>query len=130
MTEYLMKMCIKNLNIGNNGIVEYEKDSLFGFQHAECLETFYFSENRFVILFGWSAIEFTLFVTRARKLLEVNFSYMPWKFTNYHSDFNISSSKFFNIFLPCPEHLQTVNIGHVLADAALHINATLIGCKK
>ncbi|CAC5366358.1 LINGO [Mytilus coruscus] len=50
MMKYLKTICVENLNLSNNGIVDYEFESLFTFDRPECLQTLSFKGNRLLLL--------------------------------------------------------------------------------
>ena len=50
MTKYLRTICVENLDLSQNGIVDYEPGSLFTFRYPECIQHLSIRGNRFKII--------------------------------------------------------------------------------
>ncbi|CAG2194083.1 unnamed protein product [Mytilus edulis] len=50
MTKYLQTICVENLDLSQNGIVDYEPGSLFTFRYPECIQHLSVRANRFTII--------------------------------------------------------------------------------
>ncbi|CAC5360158.1 unnamed protein product [Mytilus coruscus] len=47
MMKYLRTICVKTLNLADNGMVDFGKNSLLSYDHPECFENIVLSANRF-----------------------------------------------------------------------------------
>ncbi|CAC5386493.1 unnamed protein product [Mytilus coruscus] len=50
MTKYLRTICVENLDLSQNGIVDYEPGSLFTFRYPECIQNMSVRANRVTII--------------------------------------------------------------------------------
>ncbi|CAG2233128.1 unnamed protein product [Mytilus edulis] len=50
MTKYLQTICVENLDLSQNGIVDYEPGSLFTFRYPECIQHLSVRANRFTLI--------------------------------------------------------------------------------
>ncbi|XP_071181796.1 toll-like receptor 3 [Mytilus edulis] len=50
MTKYLQTICVENLDLSQNGIVDYVPGSLFNFRFPECIQHLSVRANRFTII--------------------------------------------------------------------------------
>ncbi|CAG2203132.1 unnamed protein product [Mytilus edulis] len=52
MMQYLRTICVEWLDLSDNGIVDFEEDSLLSYDRPECLENIFFKGNRFAFSKG------------------------------------------------------------------------------
>ncbi|XP_063427092.1 toll-like receptor 4 [Mytilus trossulus] len=71
----LKTICIENLDLSENGIVDYTRGALFSFDQPECLQKMSFKGNRF-LLFNWkNQKEVNSFFFKALQLKTLDYSY-------------------------------------------------------
>lgn len=82
MMKYLQTICVKTLNLADNGIVDFQKHSLMTYDHPECFINLVLSANRFTFHIGRKVGEALTLASRAVNLKLFDFSYNPIRFTN------------------------------------------------
>ncbi|VDI13865.1 Hypothetical predicted protein, partial [Mytilus galloprovincialis] len=75
ITKHLKTICVENLDLSENGIVDYEPGSLFSFDHPECLRHLSFKGNRFVLYNLEKRDEINLFFKKAIRLKYLDYSF-------------------------------------------------------
>ncbi|CAC5394569.1 unnamed protein product [Mytilus coruscus] len=115
--KHLKTICVKNLDLSENGIVEYEPGSLFSFDHPECLRHLLFKGNRFVLYNLEKRDELNLFFKKAIRLKYLDYSFNA---VNYNikksltSNVNLGSSEASYVFLPTS--LETLDISYTVLN--------------
>ncbi|XP_060074946.1 toll-like receptor 4 [Ylistrum balloti] len=82
MTKYFRHLCIEDINIGKNGIVEFDVEALANLKHISCLRRFILRENNFLFAFPKYSIDIMKLFYHAVNLQEIDYSYMAIQFSN------------------------------------------------
>ncbi|XP_060074967.1 toll-like receptor 4 [Ylistrum balloti] len=82
MAKYIKHLCIEDLNIGKNGIVELDVDAVESFTDNSCLRRLILRENN--VLFTLPKYLFIImkFLTQAVNLQEIDYSYIAIQFSD------------------------------------------------
>ncbi|VDI14488.1 Hypothetical predicted protein [Mytilus galloprovincialis] len=76
MTKYLQTICVENLDLSQNGIVDYEPGSLFTFRYPECIQHLSVRANRFTIISNKIQLQYlNNFTRQASRLKTWDISY-------------------------------------------------------
>ncbi|XP_060074966.1 toll-like receptor 4 [Ylistrum balloti] len=86
MTRYYRQLCVEDINVGNNGIVEIEVGTLESFDDFSCLKRYSLSENNFIFTFPHFALSVMTFYTKSIHLEELDYSYVAIKFPKEMND--------------------------------------------
>ncbi|XP_069119736.1 toll-like receptor 2 [Argopecten irradians] len=81
MTRYYRQLCVEDINVGNNGIVEIEVGTLELFDDFSCLKRMTLSENNFMFTFPRFAFSIMSFYAKSVNLEELDYSYVAIKFS-------------------------------------------------
>ncbi|XP_071122598.1 uncharacterized protein [Mytilus edulis] len=73
--KHLKTICVGNLDLSENGIVDYEPGSVFSFDHPECLRHLSFKGNRFVLYNMEKRDEINMFFKKAIQLKYIDYSF-------------------------------------------------------
>ncbi|XP_052063369.1 toll-like receptor 2 [Mytilus californianus] len=76
LMKYLRTICIDSLDLSKTGIVDYQQNSLFSFEHPECFNTFIISANRLPSTTADHYIEAITFARNAVNMKVYDFSYL------------------------------------------------------
>lgn len=105
----LKTICVENLDLSENRIVDYEPGSLFSFDHPECLRHISFKGNRFLLFSEKSINETKYFVSKTVRLKSLDYSYNA---VNYGIKYSGTSNSDLNCsFHSCvilPESLEKI----------------------
>ncbi|XP_021375444.1 toll-like receptor 4 [Mizuhopecten yessoensis] len=91
MTKYYKHLCIEDVNIGKNGIVEVDVDSIESFIDNSCLKRFVMRENNFLFTFPKFMFAIVRFLVQAVNLQEIDYSYIAIQFSD------VSGNQFPNV---------------------------------
>ncbi|CAC5386488.1 unnamed protein product [Mytilus coruscus] len=76
MTKYLRRICVENLDLSQNGIVDYEPGSLFTFRYPECIQNMSVRANRFAMISNKIQLQYlNNFTRQASRLKTWDISY-------------------------------------------------------
>ncbi|XP_076103062.1 toll-like receptor 2 [Mytilus galloprovincialis] len=121
MMQYLRTICVEWLDLSDNGIVDFEEDSLLSYDRPECLENIFFKGNRFAFSKGRQMDELKSFLQNCKNLKTLDYSYIPVKYelSNNDLDRNIVhekqqfESKSSEVII-LPRSLETLLLSNVL----------------
>ncbi|XP_021372814.1 toll-like receptor 2 [Mizuhopecten yessoensis] len=82
MTQYYRQLCVEDIDLGNNGIVEIAVGTLESFVDFSCLRRISFSENNFLFTFPRFAQSILTFFEESVYLEEFDYSYVAIKFSH------------------------------------------------
>ncbi|XP_052088552.1 toll-like receptor 2 type-1 [Mytilus californianus] len=82
MMKYLRTICVKTLNLADNGIVDFRENSLLSYDHPECFENIVLSANRFTFHIGRKMKEILTLIHKLKNVVLFDFSYNPIRFSN------------------------------------------------
>ncbi|XP_069119729.1 toll-like receptor 4 [Argopecten irradians] len=82
MTRYLQQLCVEDFNIGKNGIVEIDVESVQEFRNINCLTRFVMRENNFILPFPKFLFIVVHFISHATNLQEFDYSYIAMQFSD------------------------------------------------
>ncbi|CAG2243116.1 unnamed protein product [Mytilus edulis] len=115
MMKYLKTICVENLDLSNNGIVDYEPGSLFTFDRPECLQTLSLNRNRFVIVTMKTVSDFNSFCGKSVQLKSIDYSYNA---VNYIMDNSVNSilekESFHGSYVTLPKSLEKLNMSNTI----------------
>ncbi|VDI29715.1 decorin, partial [Mytilus galloprovincialis] len=115
MMKYLKTICVENLDLSNNGIVDYEPGSLFTFDRPECLQTLSLNRNRFVIVTTKTISDFNSFCGKSVQLKSIDYSYNA---VNYFIDNSVNSilekERHHGSFVTLPKSLEKLDMRNTL----------------
>ncbi|CAC5425727.1 unnamed protein product [Mytilus coruscus] len=115
--ENLKTICVENLDLSENGIVDYDPGSLFSFDHPECLRHLSFKGNRFLLFSEKSLNETQHFFNRTVRLKSLDYSYNT---VNYAIKNSVSSNSDLNCsFHSCvilPKSLEKIDVSYTIAN--------------
>lgn len=101
--KYLKTICVESLDLSDNGIVDYEPNSLFSYDRPECITNMNFMGNRFSLKFGIQMNELNSFFRNAVSLKTLVYSYIAVRYKlpdrSYDKDLQNDNADNF-IFLP------------------------------
>lgn len=86
MVKYYQRLCVEDINIGSNGIVEIEVGSLESFVDFTCLKRYTLSENNFLITFPRFSLSVLKLFELAVNLEEIDYSYVAIQFTKHNNN--------------------------------------------
>ncbi|XP_063431725.1 toll-like receptor 4 [Mytilus trossulus] len=86
MMQYLRTICVEWLYLSDNGIVDFEEDSLLSYDRPECLEHMYFKGNRFAFSKGRQMDELQSFIQNSTNLKTLDYSYIPVRYEPSNND--------------------------------------------
>ena len=114
----LKTICIENLDLSENGIVDYTRGSLFSFDQPECLKKVSFKGNRF-FLFNWkNQKDVNSFFIKALRLKTLDYSYNVVNFviptnalTSTLKETNAAGS-----YITLPQSLEQLDISYTVVN--------------
>ncbi|CAG2196865.1 CD283 [Mytilus edulis] len=118
IVKYLKTICVENLDLSENGIVDNEPGSLFSFDHPECLQHLSFKGNRFLLLTEKNRNDLNLFFHGTVRLKSLDYSYNTVNYviknavTSY-SEYNCS----FHSCVVLPTSLENIDISYTIANS-------------
>ncbi|VDI61017.1 Hypothetical predicted protein [Mytilus galloprovincialis] len=112
----LKTICVENLDLSENGIVDYEPGSLFSFDHPKCLRHISFKGNRFLLFSEKNLNEIQYFFRKTVRLKSFDYSYNA---VNYGIKYSGTSNLDFNCsFYSCvilPKSLEKLDVSYTIA---------------
>ena len=118
MMRYLKTICVSQLDLNNNNIVDFVANSLFSFEKPHCIEHINLSGNRFGFAHNSPIFEIINLIFRFTNIKTFDFSYIPLTFIDYDSDFcerRLNAS--FNLLLP--KSIEEIRLSHIMGAAAV-----------
>ncbi|XP_052064553.1 leucine-rich repeat and immunoglobulin-like domain-containing nogo receptor-interacting protein 1 isoform X1 [Mytilus californianus] len=113
----LKTICVENLDLSENGIVDYEPGSLFSFNHPKCLRHISFKRNRFMLFSDKNLNEIQIFFSKTVKLKSIDYSYNA---VNYVMKNSVTSNSDLNCSLhSCvilPKSLEKIYLSYTIAN--------------
>ncbi|CAC5395020.1 unnamed protein product [Mytilus coruscus] len=118
MMRYLKTVCVETLDLSDNGIVDFDENSLFSFDRPECLKYLYFKGNRFAFAYGRQLDEVKTFFNKSVALKTFDYSFIPVRYRLYANDFRFHAPDyhFSNNIIYLPRSLEKLVLGNVLCD--------------
>ncbi|XP_052100828.1 toll-like receptor 1 [Mytilus californianus] len=119
MMQYLKTICVEWLHLSDNGIVDFEKDSLLSFDRPECIEHIFFKGNRFAFSKGRQMDEIKSFFQNSKNLKTLDYSYIPVRYELSNKDLGRNvvhekqQSKSSEVII-FPRSLETLLLSNVL----------------
>lgn len=86
MMQYVKTICVESLYLSNNGIVDFEENSLLSFERPECLKHIFFRGNRFALSKGRQMDELKSFLQNSKNLKFFDYSYIPIRYPLMYND--------------------------------------------
>ncbi|CAC5364443.1 unnamed protein product [Mytilus coruscus] len=115
MMKYLKTICVENLDLSNNGIVDYESGSLFTFDRPECLQTLSFKRNRFVIVTKRTISDFNSFCEKAVLLKSIDYSYNAVNYIMNNSVIsNLEIDSYHGSYVTFPKSLEKFDMSNTI----------------
>ncbi|VDI52503.1 toll-like receptor 6 [Mytilus galloprovincialis] len=110
IVKYLKTICVENLDLSENGIVDYEPGSLLSFDHPECLRHISFKGNRFFLLTEKNLNDLNIFFNGAIRLKSLDYSYntVNYAIKNYVTAYS-------GVVLP--KSLEKIDISYTIANS-------------
>jgi Leucine-rich repeat (LRR) protein len=118
MMRYLKTICVSQLDLNNNNIVDFVANSLFSFEKPHCIEHINLSGNRFGFAHNVLLVEIINLIIRFTNIKTFDFSYIPLTFIDYDSEFcerRLNAS--FNLLLP--KSIEEIRMSHIMGAAAI-----------
>ncbi|CAG2203137.1 unnamed protein product [Mytilus edulis] len=119
MMRYLKTVCVETLDLSENGIVDFEENSLLSFDRPECLKHLYFKGNRFAFAYGRHMDELKSFFNKSLALKTFDYSFIPVRYKLYANDFRQYYEKDYhlsNSVIYLPLSLEKLVLGNVICD--------------
>ncbi|CAC5366356.1 unnamed protein product [Mytilus coruscus] len=118
IVKYLKTICVENLDLSENGIVDYEPGSLLSFDNPECLLHLSFKGNRFLLLTEKNLNDLNLFFHGTVRLKSLDYSYNTVNYViknsvTAYSDYNCS----FHSCVVLPKSLEKIDISYTIANS-------------
>ncbi|VDI65939.1 Hypothetical predicted protein [Mytilus galloprovincialis] len=113
----LKSICIENLDLSQNGIVDYKHGSLFSFDHPECLKHLSLKGNRLILAHINNHEEIDSFFRKALRLQSLDYSYNVVNFfieNSMTSDSNFKISGGSHVILPAS--LEKLDISFTIVN--------------
>ncbi|XP_076100948.1 uncharacterized protein LOC143070594 [Mytilus galloprovincialis] len=119
MMRYLKTICVETLDLSDNGIVDFDKNSLLSFDRTECLKHLYFKGNRFAFAYGRHMDELKTFFNKSVALKTFDYSYIPVRYKLYANDFRQYYGKDYDLsdnVIYLPRSLEKLVLGNLLCE--------------
>ncbi|CAC5366350.1 unnamed protein product [Mytilus coruscus] len=115
MMKYLKTICVKNLDLSDNDIVDYESGSLFTFDRPECLQNMSFKRNRFAIVNKRTVSDVNSFCRKAVLLKSIDYSYnsVSYKIVNPVIS-NLEIDKSHGSYAILPKSLEKLDMSYTI----------------
>ncbi|VDI29713.1 Hypothetical predicted protein [Mytilus galloprovincialis] len=113
----LKTICVENLDLSENGIVDYEPGSLFSFVHPKCLRHISFKGNRFLLFSEKNLKEIQYFFRKTVRLKSLDYSYNAVNYEMKNSD--TSNSDLNCLSHSCvilPKSLEKIDFSYTIAN--------------
>lgn len=140
MMRYLRTICVSQLYLHDNNIVDFVPNSLFSFEKPHCIEHLNLAGNRFGFAYGDAMVEIIILSSSFTNIKTFDFSYIPLTFINekfiddsqgwmnntfVYPDWIDDDPKFceglndanFTIYLP--KSIEYIRISHIMGAAAV-----------
>ena len=118
MMRYLKTICVSQLDLNNNNIVDFVPNSLFSFEKPHCIEHINLSSNRFGFTHNIALIEILNIILSFTNIKTFDFSYIPLTFINYDSDVcEPFLNESYKLFLP--KSIEDIRMSHIMGAAAV-----------
>ncbi|CAC5366357.1 TLR3 [Mytilus coruscus] len=112
----LKTICVENLDLSENGIVDYEPGSLFSFDYPECLQHLSFKGNRFLPVSKKNLNEIKHFFSRTVRLKSFDFSYNTVNYAIKNSvALNANLNCSFHSCVILPKSLEKIDLSYTVA---------------
>ena len=119
MMQYLKTICVSQLDLHNNNIVDFMPNSLFSFEKPHCIERMNLSDNRFGFVHsdeaGYGIINL---ISNLVNIKTFDFSYIPLTFINDHPN-DCDHFLNANITILLPKSVEYVQMSHIMGSAAV-----------
>lgn len=89
MMKHLQKICVRRLIMAENGIVDFEPNSLLYYHYPECFEMIVLSGNRFSFLNAFKVRELWVLSSKLTNLTFFDLSYNPLSYGNTSYKINV-----------------------------------------
>ena len=89
MMKHLQKICVRRLILAENGIVDFEPNSLLYYHYPECFEMIVLSGNRFSFLNAFKIGELWVLSSKLTNLTMFDLSYNPLSYGNISNEINV-----------------------------------------
>ncbi|VDI33992.1 Hypothetical predicted protein [Mytilus galloprovincialis] len=106
MFKHLQKVCIKNLVLMEDGIVDFEPKSILWYKFPECFESIVMSKNRFPITNGFKLAEL---LGLTRKLINLKYFDLSYNPLSYDDTEPFTSNLDDSLFTTKHEHAEKLN---------------------
>ncbi|CAC5364442.1 unnamed protein product [Mytilus coruscus] len=115
--KYLKTICIENLDLSQNGIVDYRRGSLFSFDHPECLQHISLKGNGLFLPHIKHQKELNSFFAKTLRLKSLDYSYIVVIFiieNSLNSNLNFTSSN--GSYFILPKSLEKLDISFTILE--------------
>ena len=124
MMRYLKTICVSQLDLNDNNIVDFVANSLFSFEKPHCIEHINLSGNRFGFAHNNPLIEIINLIYSFTNIKTFDFSYIPLAFIDYNSDY-CEKRAIGNFTLLLPKSIEEIRMSHIMGSAIVpNLNIT------
>ncbi|XP_071167952.1 toll-like receptor 6 [Mytilus edulis] len=118
MMKHLKTICVEVLDLSDNGIVDFDKNSLLLFDRTECLKHLYFKGNRFAFAYGRHMDELKSFFNKSVALKTFDYSYIPVRFKLKEKDFYHQGQDYHvsNNLVYLPRSLEKLSMSNIICE--------------
>jgi Leucine-rich repeat (LRR) protein len=116
MMRYLKTICVSQLDLSDNNIVDFVANSLFSFEKPHCIEHINLSDNRFGFAHNDPLIEIINLIYTFTNIKTFDFSYIPLAFVDYNSDY-CETRAIGNYTLLLPKSIEDIRMSHIMGAA-------------
>ncbi|CAC5395023.1 unnamed protein product [Mytilus coruscus] len=130
MMRYLKTICVETLDLSDNGIVDFEENSLLSFDRPECLKHLYFKGNRFAFTNGRQIDELNAFFNKSIVLQTFDYSFIPVRYRLEENDFSHNNEQNYhssNNIIYLPRSLEKLILSNLLCYDILRYFVNLHG---
>ncbi|CAC5423793.1 SLIT1 [Mytilus coruscus] len=119
LIKYLRTICIEALDLSKTGIVDYQQNSLFAFEHPACFKTFIISANRLPATTTYSSQVFSFF-EKAINMKVYDCSYLTIDYA-HPVYINVYHTEAFYQYLKSTKYFQIpARLGQKLFDSSIN----------
>ena len=119
MMRYLKTICVSQLDLHNNNIVDFVANSLFTFEKPHCIEHMNLSDNRFgFVHFDEAGLGIIDLIFSFTNIKTFDFSYISLTFINDHPN-DCDHFLNINITILLPKSVEYVRMSHIMGRAAV-----------
>ncbi|XP_063398952.1 toll-like receptor 2 [Mytilus trossulus] len=112
----LKTICVENLDLSENGIVDIEPGSLFSLDHPGCLRQISFKGNRFLLFSEKNLNEIQYFFRKTVRLNSLDYSYNAVNYgLKYAGTLNLDFNCSFHSFVILPKSLEKLDVSYTIA---------------